>query len=205
MTKHDNRRSYERTELGLTVRFVTREDVETTGELIDISEGGLAMLTETEAQIGDPVIAYPEKLGRITGKVVRKFEGGVAIMFEMSEGQRAHLRKRIESAVSGVPYIRLLENRKHKRINLNLDSEAHIEAEGVSFKCQIVDISETGSQIRAENRPVVGTMVRVGLLRGKVRRHSSEGFAIEFCKPEEAAKPVPPTPKTRTPKMQASG
>ncbi len=200
MTKHDNRRSYERTDLGLTVRFVTREDLETTGELIDISEGGLAMLTETAAQVGDPVIAYPEKLGRITGTVVRKFEGGVAIAFEMSESQREHLRKRIESAVSGVPYIRLLENRKHKRITLNLDSEAHIEAEGKSFKCQIADISETGSQIRAETRPVIGTMVRVGLLRGKVRRHTNEGFAIEFSKPEQSAQPT-----TETAAMRASG
>jgi len=189
MTKHDNRRNFERTELGLTVRFVTREDLETTGELIDISEGGLAMLTETEAQVGDPVIAYPEKLGRITGTVVRKFEGGVAIAFEMSDAQRQHLRKRIESAVSGVPYIRLLENRKHKRIS-----------EGQSFKCQIADISETGSQIRAEERPIIGTMVRVGLLRGKVRRHTNEGFAIEFSKPEKVAQAA-----ASTAKMHASG
>lgn len=182
MSKGENRRCYERKELGLTVRFVTREDLETTGQLIDISEGGLAMLTETAAEIGDPVIAYPDRLGRLTGKVVRKFDGGVAIEFEMSDAQREHLRKRIESAVTGVPYIRLLENRKHKRIELNLDSEAHIESNGAKFKCQIVDISETGSQVRAEERPAIGVMVRIGSLRGAVQRHTPDGFAIQFVK-----------------------
>ncbi len=200
MSKKDNRRCFERTELGLTVRFVTREDLETTGELIDISEGGLAMLTETEAQVGDPVIAYPENLGRITGKVVRKFDGGVAIEFEMSEAQRDHLRKRIQSAVTGVPYIRLLENRKHKRITLNLDSEAHSECEGKSFKCQIADISETGSQIRAKVQPQIGTMMRIGSLRGRVRRHTNEGFAIEFAQNE-----MPSHEVSENTKMRASG
>lgn len=182
MAKDDNRRGFERTELGLTVRFVTREDLETTGQLIDISESGLAMLTETAAQIGDPVIAYPDRLGRLTGTVVRKFDGGVAVEFEMSDVQREHLRKRIESAITGVPYIRLLENRKHKRIELNLDSEAHTEPDGAKFKCQIVDISENGSQIRADVQPEVGVMVRIGSLRGTVQRHTAEGFAIQFAK-----------------------
>jgi c-di-GMP-binding flagellar brake protein YcgR len=182
MSGENNRRNYERTELDLTVRFITREDLETTGTLVDISESGLSMLTETEAQIGDPVIAYPDRLGRLTGKVVRKFDGGVAVQFEMSDAQREHLRKRITSAVTGIPYIRLLENREHKRIELNLDSEAHEEPNGKTFKCQIVDISETGSMIRAGYSPELGTTVRIGSIHGIVRRRTHEGFAIEFTK-----------------------
>ena len=188
MSSGDNRRQFERTEIDLTVRFTTCEDKETIGRLLDISEGGLAMLTETAAKIGDPVIAYPDKLGRLTGRVVRVFDGGVAVEFEMSKAQRDHLRKRIESAVTGVPYIRLLENRKHKRIELNLESEACEEPGGEPFKCQIIDISETGSRIRAEEIPALGTMVRVGSLRGVVRRYTNDGFAIEFTKADAAAR-----------------
>ncbi|MHA7871116.1 MAG: PilZ domain-containing protein [Hyphococcus sp.] len=182
MADGKERRQFDRTELDLTVRFITREDLETTGQLLDISEGGLAMLTDTAAEVGDPVIAYPDRLGRLTGKVVRKFDGGVAIEFEMSEAQREHLRKRIESAMTGVPYMRLLENRKHKRVELNLDSVAHMEDGGEFFKCQIIDLSESGSLIRANKKPALGAMVRIGSLRGAVRRHTEEGFAIEFAK-----------------------
>ena len=182
MPEGNNKRSHERTELDLLVRFITREDLETTGTLINISEGGLSMLTETEAQIGDPVIAYPERLGRLTGKVVRKFDGGVAVQFEMSDAQREHLSKRIASAVSGVPYLRLLENREHKRITLNLDSECCVESSGEKFACQIIDISETGSKIQSDHTPKIGETVRIGSLYGVVQRHFEQGFVIEFTK-----------------------
>jgi len=183
-------REFERTQLDLTVRFATRGDQETTGRLIDISAGGLAMLTDAPAEVGDPVIAYPEGLGRLTGKVVRVFDGGIAIEFKMSDAQREAVRKRIHSAVTGVPYLRLLDKRKHKRIELNLDSEARLESSGERFECQIVDISETGSQIRTEHKPALGQMVRIGSLRGVIRRHTDTGFGIEFVKdgaPEQAA------------------
>jgi len=194
MPADKNNRTHERTELDLTVRFITREDLETTGTLINISEGGLSMLTDSEAQVGDPVVAYPDRLGRLVGKVVRKFDGGVAVQFDMSDVQREHLRKRIDSAVSGVPYLRLLENRKHKRIELNLDSEGRVESNGQTFRCQIVDISETGSKIRADFSPELGETVRIGSLYGVVRRRIAEGFAIEFsksaCKDETNTTPV---------------
>lgn len=182
MESFEDQRKFERTQLDLTVRFATRGDQETTGQLIDISAGGLAMLTDAPAEVGDPVIAYPEGLGRLTGKVVRVFDGGIAIEFEMSDAQRKAVRKRIHSAVTGVPYLRLLDKRKHKRIELNLDSEAYLEASGERFDCQIIDISETGSQVRAEHKPPLGEMVRIGSLRGEVRRHTDTGFGIEFVK-----------------------
>lgn len=192
MTGTNNKRQFERTELKLTVRFAIGDNEETTGRLLDISAGGLAMLTDAPATVGDTVIAYPEGLGRLTGKVVRVFDGGVAIEFKMSDTQREAVRKRIHSAVTGVPYIRLLEKRKHKRIELNLDSEAHLEPDGESFACQIIDISETGSQVRSETRPDLGVMVRIGSLRGIVRRHTDQGFAIEFLK-ESASEAEAPT------------
>lgn len=185
-------RKFERTQLDLTVRFVTRGDQETTGRLIDISAGGLSMLTDAPAEVDDPVIAYPEGLGRLTGKVVRVFDGGIAIEFKMSDAQREAVRKRIHSAVTGVPYLRLLDKRKHKRIELNLDSEARLESNGERFECQIVDISETGSQIRTEHKPPLGEMVRIGSLRGVVRRYTDTGFGIEFVK-EDAPQQKTPT------------
>ena len=188
-----DQRKYERTQINLTIRFVAPGGEETTGRLIDISAGGLAMQTDAPAKVGDQIIAYPEGLGRLIGKVARVFDGGLAIEFEMSDAQREAVRKRIHSAVTGVPYLRLLDKRKHKRIELNLDSEARLESSGERFDCQIVDISETGSQVRAEHKPPLGEIVRVGTLRGVVRRHTDIGFGIEFVK-EDA--PQPETPKT---------
>ena len=190
MSQGDNRRQFERTDLDLNIRFTTADNNETVGQLIDISAGGLAMATDVRAEKGDSIIAYPDKLGRLTGKVVRIFDGGFAIEFEISDKQRAHLQKRIDSVITGVPYIRMLENRKHNRIELNLDSQACIEPSGETFSCQITDISKTGVQIRSDEAPPIGTFLRVGSLRGIVCRYTDDGFALEFAKADAAAPPV---------------
>jgi len=176
----DNRRQYERTSIDLSVRFVSKADLETSGRVIDISQGGMALATDSDAEIGDSIIAYPEGLGRLTGVVRRKFEGGIAVEFDLSDKQRDYLNKRIKSAVSGVPYIRLLEYRAHKRVKLNLSSEAFETDTKSSFPCDIVDISATGSKIRSEHKPAIGAEVRIGTISGIVCRYTDDGFAIQF-------------------------
>lgn len=182
MTDDDNRRTYKRRELDLGVRFISREDLETTGRVIDISEGGLAMKTDAAADLGDTIVAYPEGLGRLTGKVIRRFEGGIAIHFDLSATQRAYLKKRIDSAMNGETYIRLLENRAHKRISVNLASEARLLDSGAKFPCRIIDISESGAGVSSDERPEIGLRVQIGSLKGRVCRHTEEGFAIEFAR-----------------------
>lgn len=183
------KRKYDRVPLDLSVRFISRQDLESSGRLTDISEGGLAMLTDANAEIGDEIIAYPEGLGRLTGIVRRRMENGLAVEFSLSEAQRSHLRKRINSAVTGVPYIRLLENRNHKRMNLHLLSEAQEMQSNKLFQCEIIDLSESGAKIRSTRQPNIGAKIRIGSLRGVVRRHTYDGFAISFCTrmPEERA------------------
>jgi hypothetical protein len=194
MTEDDNRRAYKRRELDLGVRFISREDLETTGRVIDISEGGLAMKTDAAANIGDTIVAYPEGLGRLTGRVVRRFEGGVAIQFDLSDTQRAYLKKRIDSAINGETYIRLLENRAHKRISVNLASEARLLDTGAKFPCRIIDISESGAGVASSDRPEIGARVQIGSLKGRVCRHTEQGFAIEFARgaAQSSAEAAPP-------------
>jgi hypothetical protein len=194
--KDDERRIYKRQEIDLGVRFISREDLETTGRVIDISEGGLAMKTDAAADMGDTIIAYPEGLGRLTGKVVRKFEGGIAIQFDLSDTQRTYLKKRIESAVSGGTYIRLLENRVHKRVAVNLASEARLLDTGEKFTCRIIDISESGAGVSSSERPAVGMRIQIGSLKGRVCRHTEEGFAIEFAKAGKAESDQHPSDAT---------
>lgn len=181
----ENKRQFERHKIDLGVRFITREDLEECGRLINVSEGGLAMFTDASAEVGDEIIVYPEGLGRLTGVVRRKFGDGIAIEFNLSEQQREHLKKRIDSALTGVPYIRLLENRNHKRMTLKLFSEAKVVPGGDLFACQVIDISESGSRIRSNVRPEVGLTVHVGALKGVVRRHTDDGFAIEFVRRQQ--------------------
>ena len=187
MAMTENRRKFERHEIDLSVRFISQKDLEASGRLVDISEGGLAMITEAQAEVGDKIIAYPEGLGRVEGVVRRKIEGGLAVEFKISEGQRTHLGKRIHSALTGVPYIRLLENRGHKRMKLNLVSQAQEGSCGRAFSCKIVDLSESGALVKASEKPSIGADIRIGSIRGLVRRHTPDGFALEFAQMADVA------------------
>lgn len=175
----DNRRQHERFALARQTRFVSRLDLEACGRLRDISEGGMALEADSAAAVGDEIIAYPEGLGRLPGVVVRKFDGGLGVRFTLSDGQRANLAKRIRSAVTGMPYLRLFENRASSRMALALPAVAFIVG-GEGFECEIVDLSADGAAVRSAARPPLGCDLKIGTLQGRVCRHTDNGFAIDF-------------------------
>lgn len=175
-----NKRNHRRRAIDVAVRFVTNADMEAAGRLEDISEGGLRMKTAAAADVGDRIIAYPEGLGRLTGTIIRKDEGGIAVAFDLSDNQRDYLAKRIESVLTGIPYLKLLEKRAHKRLDLNIGSSAADVRTGETFACHIVDLSATGAQIQSDYRPPLGAEIRLGDLRGKVVRLNKDGFGLQF-------------------------
>lgn len=175
-----NKRNHRRRPLDVAVRFVTSADLESAGRLEDISEGGLRMKTAAAAEIGDTIIAYPEGLGRLTGTIIRKDAGEIAVAFDLSDNQRVYLAKRIESALTGIPYLKLLEKRAHQRLDLNIDSSVADTLTGETFECRIVNLSATGAQVQSDYRPPVGSEVRIGEMRGNVVRLDRDGFALAF-------------------------
>lgn len=180
MADQSNKRAHMRRKLSLLIRFITQSDLETSGRVRDISEGGLYMESHSSAGIGDDVILYPEGLGRLSGKIVRKGDDGVAVEFILSDVQREYLSRRIASAEAGVPYLKLMEKRQHVRVDLKVDSRASAPSIGKEFDCTIVDLSLTGALIRSTVKPPLGVEVRIGAIRGLVRRHWEDGFAIKF-------------------------
>lgn len=176
----EDQRDFERRALTLNVRYITHSDLEATGRLQNISEGGLYMSTEADAEIGDEIVAYPEGLGRLCGVIVRKDENGVAIEFDITQQQRTYLTKRIASALTGAPYLRIFENRGQNRMNLNLEAKARVLPDGELFDCTIIDLSQSGAAICADYRPPLGASVSLGAINGEVCRHTPEGFALSF-------------------------
>ncbi|MEO1135323.1 MAG: PilZ domain-containing protein [Pseudomonadota bacterium] len=177
----ENRRAHERRSIRLGVRYITHSDLETVGKLVNVSEGGLYMETKTDAKVGDEIIAYPEGLGRLVGRIVRKDENGVAIEFDMSAKQRRVLTKRIGSAITGTPYLRLFEKRGHRRMALGLEAVARVPSNDKEIDCTIVDISPSGAALQSEQRPPVGKEISLGSINGVVCRHMEDGFAVSFA------------------------
>ena len=182
MTDHNERRAAPRFDLSAPVRFFLREKQEGSGTLLNISECGLALVTEVEARSGDEIILYPDGLGRIPGRVTRAFGGGFAVAFVLSSIQRETMKDRVAAAVQGLPYFRMSEHRSSVRIRYNIETHVWFDGCEEPARCTLVDLSRTGCRVKCHDKPEVGVLVVVGALNGVVRRHTQDGFAVEFLK-----------------------
>lgn len=176
------RRHSERHRLEAEVRFATEWEPDAIGLLVNISESGLFMVCQTVAEPGESIIAYPEGLGRLVGKIIRKEKDGVAVEFLMSAAKRADLSKRLMAGPGALPFLKIMERRSAGRTKLNLEALAAVEGREDQFPCRIVDLSETGAAVEADQFPPIGARVRIGIIHGVVARHSSTGFAISFSR-----------------------
>ncbi len=183
MGTHDERRGAKRHALSIDVKFLLRNAEERAGKLLDISEMGLALLTEMDAAEGDPIVVYPLGMGRIEGIVARRFDGGIGVSFVMSDSHRNTIRERIEAALDGKSYMRLVEKRSDLRIRYNIETTARLKDDKAPIICTIVDMSRSGCLLRAAEIPDLEEEVIIGALRGKVSRHVDGGFAVEFTGP----------------------
>ncbi len=180
MSKSDERRCAERFTLSVDVRYLINGEAEGSAELADISKTGLAIIGDIDAELGSQIVVYPEGLGRLVGKVVRKTASGVAVHLNLSENQRKSIQTRISCALEGAPYLRLADDRSHVRIRYNIETTAQIEGAPESVGCTIIDMSGSGCLVSSTMQPEIGTPVAIGALRGRVCRLSESGFAIEF-------------------------
>jgi hypothetical protein len=176
----NDRREFRRMALRLPVKFATVGDMEGKGTVSNVSKGGLLIETDAIPDVGDDVIAYPDGLGRISGKVVRRTDNGFAMAIDDAETNRAHLERRIEAAAIGLPYFHLAERRRRKRFPLRIEARAKTIPAGREFACAIIDISRAGAFVESDNVPSLGSEIKIGVIRGRVSRLTENGFAIKF-------------------------
>ncbi len=189
MHQHEERRTRkERFALSVDLKFVLQGHVEAAGMLLDISESGLALISETPATEGDDIVVYPIGLGRLEGKVVRTFKGGMGVQFTLTPEQREIIKERLIAVLGGVPYMHISEKRSSSRVRHNIETYAYIDGEDEAVCCTIKDMSRTGCLLHSHIQPSIGSNVTLGALRGRVVRHVCEGFAMEFQRASSAAR-----------------
>ena len=62
---------------------------------VDISAGGIAIVGATKGKIGERVVVYLDRVGRIEGTIVRHFSGGFAVALQASSLKRDWLNSEI--------------------------------------------------------------------------------------------------------------
>jgi hypothetical protein len=173
-------RRYKRVEISCLGRFMRADKSEHTCRLLNISVGDAAMVCSEPVEVGEPIIAYFDEIGRIEGPVVRLLpSGGFAMLFNSTTHRReklaAQLTWLLNRASLGIP-----EARRHERSEpANVKSSLTLP-NGTQVPCHIIDVSISGAAVAVQARPPIGTEVVLGRLRAKVVRHHEEGVGLRF-------------------------
>ena len=175
----EKEREFSRVDLTLFGRFMLENRQEFPCQVINMSPGSAALLTPISGDIGERIVAYLDHLGRIEGKILRRFDGGFAMSIRATDRKRDSMAAKL-TWLANRHELSLPEDRRHERI-VPRNNQAFIKLEdGRFYSVRIIDLSLSGAAIQMDVRPAIGTLLWLGNMRGRVVRHFDEGVAIEF-------------------------
>jgi len=174
------RRRHQRVRVNLLGRFMLENKTEYPCQVINMSPGGVALITPIRGEIGERVIAYIDHIGRIEGKIVRKIEGGFAITIDATARKRDKLASQL-TWLANRHILDLPEDRRHERRTPKTPITKLITEDGEEHICRVLDLSLSGAAIKTKVRPPLGKPVKIGKIRARVVRHLDDGLAVEFA------------------------
>jgi PilZ domain len=177
--KFEGSREYERVDLALNGRCMLPDLREFPCVTLNVSENGLAVESEAPGEVGEPVVAYIDQLGRLEGAIVRHLDNGFAITMPARDAKREKLAARVDWLM----HQRLFgasDQRRLERIAPVEDRTILKTPEGGEYAAILVDISSGGAAINVETIPPIGTPVTVGRTQAHVVRHFPGGIAVAF-------------------------
>ena len=144
----------------------------------------LSLATPVTAEPGGRVIAHVPEFGKLEGPIIRVLDGGFIMELIMPRSARYKLAAKIE----------WYDKRKHQdtedyrasaRIIPRNPYSTLVLADGTTTDCLVKDVSATGVAVHADLIPEIGSPVAVGKAVGRVVRHFSDGFAVQFAQPQD--------------------
>lgn len=186
------RRRHPRIPVAVKGRFLAPDGSEHECVIRDMSLSGIALIADVDVPAGAHLIVYLDDFGRFEGPVVRAFDGGFAIETALSGPRRERVAERLNAYATGDTTSDADSRRTFPRYAPQdggfEEGSVVTLADGRTAPCRIVDMSLGGANVATELRPPLGTRVSIGRMKGRIVRHTPEGFAIEFTDiPERAS------------------
>ena len=176
----ENRR-YQRVKVDLLGRYMLEDRREFPCQVVDMSPGGMAVIAPQCGKLGERVVAYIDHIGRLEGMIARIYPSGFSMSISASQRKRDKLSAQL-TWLANRSILDLPEDRRHQRVATR-DQTTTVRTEaGSEEKCRIVDLSVSGVAVISDNRPPIGSIVRVGKAPGRVVRHLESGYAVEFTR-----------------------
>jgi PilZ domain len=134
--------------------------------------------------IGERVISYFGEFGKLDGWIRETVKGG--FVFELAVSQE--MREQLASKMSWLDKQQkeaVIDVRAQERIVPVHPHSELVFADGHTETCLVIDMSASGVAVSAETQPAIGTPLAVGRTVGRVVRHFSEGFAVQFVEVQD--------------------
>ena len=136
-------------------------------------------------KVGDNLISYFRDIGNFEGTISDTARRGVLLELEMTQAARAKLADKLtwlEKKTKDPASIS--EGRTAPRFVPKASQTSLTLADGAVHSCFVIDASQSGVAVTAEIQPPVGTPLAIGACVGRVIRHTADGFAVKFVKPQ---------------------
>jgi hypothetical protein len=179
-----DRRKYRRVAIRLLGRFMREDKEEYPCQVVNMSAGGMALLSPAQCRDGERIVAYLDNFGRIEGVVIRSVEGGFAARIVASQYKREKIANLLTWLINRES-LGLNEERKHERVVPRNPLSKLILPNGDVFDCRVIDVSLSGASITMEKRPTLQTEVILGRMRGRIVRHHDTGVAVQFAEMQD--------------------
>lgn len=174
-----DRRRHSRVNVHVFGRFMMADKREYPCQVVNMSPGGIAMLSPIEGEPGERVVVYLDNLGRIEGEIVRPITGG----FAMRINATPHKREKIANLLTWMANqkeLGLPDERRHARVAPRNPFSHLTMPDGTVQECRVLDVSLSGASIAMTDRPPIGMPITLGVMSGVIVRHHDQGIGVQF-------------------------
>lgn len=138
-------------------------------------------------RVGDRIRTYFGDFGKLEGRITDVTTGEFLLELAMTQETRQKMADKLTWLEKKQRDINVKDSRRRPRVILPSPHSVLTFHDGTVRRCFIIDASETGAAVSAEVQPQIGTPLAVGSCVGRVVRHLSDGFAVQFIEEQKSS------------------
>ena len=177
-----DRRRHQRVPIALLGRYMLASRQEYPCQSLDVSPGGVSLVTPVRGLIGERIVVFLEHVGRLEGQIVRHTGLGLAFAIQAGPRRRETLAAQL-TWLANRHSLGLRDERRHERI-VPRHRAVSVAVEGSrTLTGRLIDVSLSGAAVSLSERPPLGSPITLGTTSGRIVRHVEGGVAVEFLAP----------------------
>ncbi|MBC7577932.1 MAG: PilZ domain-containing protein [Tardiphaga sp.] len=156
-------------------------------------------------RVGDSIRSYFGDFGKLDGRISDVTSGEFLMELAMTRDNRRKMANKLAWLENKQKDGSVKDARRRARIILPNPHSMLTFHDGVTRRCFIIDASETGVAVSADVQPEIGTPLAVGSCVGRVVRHLSDGFAVQFIEQQRSSALERRLNRAPSPRAMATG